>query len=110
LSEYIELRYQLTDCEAAHSTLPALQRALFEDGLGVCYINGSWKACEDTDNWQAEMAHPNAGDEWDIHCYGDLAAIVAVIRRVVEEAGRPDVRLYQRLPRGTSPPFRRIPL
>jgi hypothetical protein len=110
LSEYIELRYQLTDCEAANSTPPVLRRALFEDGLGVCDDTGSWKAFEDMDNWQAEMAHPNPGDEWTIHCYGDLAAIVAVIRRVVEETGRPDVRLYQRMPRGTSPPFRRIPL
>jgi hypothetical protein len=36
--------------------------------------------------------------------------VTAVVRRVVEDAGRPAVRLYQRMPRGIRPPYRRITL
>jgi hypothetical protein len=110
LSERIELRYQLTDSEAAYSTIPILRRQLFQDGLGVCYLSGGWCAFENRDNRQADLAHPNAGDEYVVVCYGELTASVEVIRRVVQEAGRPDVRLYQRMPQGTHSPFRRIAL
>src|SRR5262249_34940962 len=110
LSEHIELCYQLTDSEAAYSTIPVLRRALLQDGLGVCYLRGSWCAFENPDNPEADLVHPNAGDEYVVGCYGELTAIVEVIRRVVEEAGRPDVRLYQRMPQGARPPYRRIAL
>jgi hypothetical protein len=108
LGEHIELRYQLTDSEAAHSTIPVLRRALFQDGLGVCYLSGGWCAFANPDNPEADLVHPNAGDEYVVDCYGELTAIVEDIRRVVEEAGRPDVRLYQRMPQGARPPYRRI--
>jgi hypothetical protein len=108
LSEHIELRYQLTDCEEAYSTLPVLRRALFREGLGVCYLTGSWGAFEEPDN--VYLAHPKAADEYVIDCYGELAAIVEVFRRIVEEAGHPDVRLFQRMFQETSRPYRRIAL
>jgi len=108
LAEHIELRYQVTDCEAAYATLPALRHALFQDGLGVVYLSGGWGAVEDVDNPEADLSHPHAGDEFVIDCYGELAAVVAVIRRVVDEAGRPEVRLYQRMPDGNRQPYRRL--
>jgi hypothetical protein len=110
LSEQIELRYQLTDSEAAYSTLPVLRHALFQDGLGVCYLTGCWSAFGNTDNPEADLLHPNAGDEYVLDCYGELTAIVTLIRRVVEEAGRPEVRLYQRMPPGHDPLYQRIAL
>jgi hypothetical protein len=110
LSEHVELRYQLTNSEAAYSTLPVLGRSLFQDGFGVCYLLGSWSAFGNPDHPNADLVHPNAGNEYIVDCYGELAAIVALIRRVVEEAGRPEVRLYQRLPQGIWPPYRRIEL
>jgi hypothetical protein len=110
LSDHIELRYQVTKSEAARSTILALGRALFRHGLGVCSLLGSWSAFENADNPRADLMHPNADDEYIVVCHGDLTEIVEVIRRVVEEAGRPDVRLYQKLPQGSRPPYRRIPL
>jgi hypothetical protein len=111
LSERIELCYQLTDSEAANSTIPLLRRALFQDGLGVCYLScTTWCVVENPDNAEADLVPPNAGEEYDVVCYGELRAIVDVIRRVVEEAGCPDVRLYQRMPQDARPPYRRIAL
>jgi hypothetical protein len=110
LVERIELRYQLTDCEAAYATLPVLRRALFQGGLGVCYLIGGWGAFENAENPEADLVHPHAGDEYVIYCYGELAEIVAVIRRAVEEAGRPEVRLYQTMPLDSRPPYRRLAL
>ncbi len=110
LCECIELRYQLTESKAAYSTLPVIRRALFQGGLGVCYLSGSWSAFENVDNPHADLIHPNAGDEYVIYCHGDLAEIVAVIHRAVEEAGRPEVCLYQALPLDSRPPYRRLAL
>jgi hypothetical protein len=114
LSEHIELRYQVTDSEAAYSTLPVLCRTLFQAGLGVCYLTGGWYPDNPNANHECEIECygelPAVGDEYAIDCYGELSEIVPVIRRVVEEAGRPGVRLYQRMPRGTCPPYRRIAL
>jgi hypothetical protein len=114
LSEHVELRYQVTDSEAAYSTLPVLCRALFQDGLGVCYLTGGWYPDNPNAGHECEIECygelPAIGDEYVIDCYGELTAIIAVIRRVVEEAGRPAVRLYQRMPQGTYPPYRRIAL
>ena len=84
--------------------------ALFREGLGVCQVFGSWSAFANQDDPHADLDQPNAGDEYWLSCYGRLAEIVAVVRRVVEEAGRPDVRLYQRMPQGAGPPYRRIVL
>jgi hypothetical protein len=114
LSEHIELRYQVTDSEGAYSTLPVLYRALFQEGLGVCYLTGGWYPRNPNAGHKCEIESygelPAVGDEYVIDCYGEPTEIVAVIRRVVEEAGRPDVRLYQRMPHGTRPPYRRIAL
>ncbi len=110
LSERIELYYQITNSEAAYSTIPVLRRALFLEGLGICDLSGSWNAVEDPENLVAELGHPNAGDEYVLVCYGELSVIVQVIRRVVEEAGRPEVRLFQRLPPGSRQFYRRIAL
>jgi hypothetical protein len=110
LSERVELRYQVTRCEEAIGTIPVLRRTLQKEGLGVCEILGSWCAFENQVNPWADIVHPNAGDEFIVVSYGELAKIVAVFRRVVEEAGRPDVRLYQRMYLANSPPYRRIAL
>jgi hypothetical protein len=63
LASLTELHYQVTNCDAACETVPVLKRALFEHGLGVCYLIGSWTAVEDPEQAEAELAHPNAGDD-----------------------------------------------
>jgi hypothetical protein len=108
LADRVELCYQMTDTEAAFATVPALRRALFEEGLGVCYLTGSWTAFENEDDPHADLDCPNAGDECLLICHGGLAKISAVVRRVVDDAGRPDVRLYRKMPHGARPPYRRI--
>jgi hypothetical protein len=110
LAGLIELRYQLTNSEAAYSTLPALRRALFEEGLGVCELTGGWKAMEDEEVRRGDVGHPNAGDEYVLFCHARLRAVVAAVRRVVIAAGRPEVRLYQRLRGPTGWHYRRIEL
>jgi hypothetical protein len=110
LSRHAELCYQVTDSDAAYATIPALRHALFRKGLGVCYVTGSWSAFENQDDQHADLDHPHAADEYLLDCYAKLGDIVAVVRRVVEQAGRPGVRLYQRLPWGAEPPYRRLAL
>jgi hypothetical protein len=110
LSERIELYYQVTECAEAYSTVPVLRRALFEEALGVFGTSTGWFAFEGPDNPQAEFGDANRGVEYTIVCHGELAEILTLFRRVVEEAGRPDVRLYQRMYGANSPPFRRIAL
>jgi hypothetical protein len=110
LSRHVELCYQVTNSEAAYATIPALRDALFRRGLGVCKVFGSWSAFENQDDPHADLDHPNADAEYRLSCYGGLAEIVAVVRRVVEEAGRPEVRLYQQRDDETGPRFRRIEL
>jgi hypothetical protein len=106
----IELRYQVTNSEAAYATLPALRRTLFQEGLGFCELTGGWKATEDDAPSGADLDHPNAGDEYALFCHAKLREVVAAVRRVVEAAGRPEVRLYQRLRHGTGWHYRRIEL
>lgn len=108
LAPHVELYYQMTDFEAQHATVAALRQALFQEGLGVCYVTGSWTAFEG-DPEQADLGPPNA-TECLLDCYGELPEIVAVVRRVVEEADWPDVRLYQRRDDEPGPPYRRIAL
>jgi hypothetical protein len=110
LADRAELCYQVTDSEAAYATVSALRRALFQEGLGVCYLTGSWTAFENEDDPHADLDCPNADSECLLICYGTLAEVVAVVRQVVDDAGRPDVRLYQRMPPGARPPYRRIAL
>jgi hypothetical protein len=110
LSRHVQLCYQVTNSDAAYATIPALRDALFRRGLGVCDVFGSWSAFENQDDPHADLDHPNAGDEYWLSCYGRLAEIVAVVRRVVEEAGRPEVQLYQRRDDEAGPPYRRIEL
>jgi hypothetical protein len=110
LADRVELCYQVTDSEAAFATVPALRRALFREGLGVCYLTGSWSAFENEDDPHADLDCPNAADEYLMICYAKLAEVTAVVRRVVADAGRPDVRLYRRMPQGARPPYRRIAL
>jgi hypothetical protein len=110
LSQHIQLCYQVTNSDAANATIPALRDALFREGLGVCHVFGSWSAFENQDDPHADLDHPNADAEYWLSCYGSLAEIVAVVRRVVAEAGRPEVRLYQRLDDEAGPPYRRIEL
>ena len=109
LSPLIELCYQTTHSDAAYATVPALRDVLFRKGLGVCHVFGSWSAFENQEDPSAND-HPNADAEYRLSCYGSLAEIVAVVRRVVEKAGRPEVRLYQRLDDEGGPPYRRIEL
>jgi hypothetical protein len=110
LVDRVELCYQVTHSEAAYATVPALRRSLLQEGLGVCYCTGSWTAFENEDDPHADLDCPNADAEYLLICYGTLAEVTAVVRRVVEDAGRPAVRLYQRMPRGIRPPYRRITL
>jgi hypothetical protein len=100
----------VTDSDAAQVTIPALRDALFRRGLGVCHVYGSWTAFENQDDPHADLDHRNADTEYRLCCYGGLAEIVAVVRHVVEEAGRPEVRLYQRRDDEAGPPYRRIEL
>jgi hypothetical protein len=110
LSRRLELCYQVTASNAARATIPVLRDVLFRRGLGVCHVFGSWTAFENQDDPHAELDHPNADAEYRLSCCGRLAEIVAVVRRVVEEAGRPEVRLYQRRDDEAGPRFRRIEL
>jgi hypothetical protein len=110
LSRHVELCYQVTDTDAAQATIPALRDALFRRGLGVCHVLGSWSAFENQDDPHADLDHPQSDAEYRLYCYGGLAEIVAVVRRVVDEAGRPEVRLYQRRHDAAGPPYRRIEL
>jgi hypothetical protein len=110
LVERVELCYQVTQSEAAAATIPALRDALYRAGLGTCVVFGSWSAFENQDDPNADLDHPNADVEYQLTCYGELAEIVAVVRRVVDVAGRPEVRLYQRLDPESGPPYRRIEL
>lgn len=110
LSEGIELRYQVTESDAAYATVPALKRALYDAGLGVCYLSGGWSAFEGPCDQASDHRHPNEADEYTVVCHGEPDEVVAVVRRVVAEAGRPDVRLFQRLPYGADPPYRRLVL
>jgi hypothetical protein len=110
LSRHVELCYQTTNSDAAYATIPALRDVLFRRGLGVCHVFGSWSAFENQDDPDADLDHPNADAEYRLSCYGSLAEIVAVVRRVVEEAGRPEVRLYQRRDDEAGPRYRRIEL
>jgi hypothetical protein len=108
LADRVELCYQVTDSEAANATVPPLRRALFQEGLGVCYCTGSWSAFENEDDPHADLDCPNADAEYLMICYGKLAEVIAVVRQVIDDAGRPDVRLYRRMPQGSRPPYSRI--
>lgn len=110
LAPHVELCYQVTNSAAANATVPALREALFREGLGVCHVLGSWSAFENQDDPDADLNHPNADAEYTLSCHGQLAEIIAVVRRVVEEAGRPEVRVYQRLDDEAGPLYRRIEL
>ena len=110
LPEPVELRYQVTGSDAACATPPALKRALYDAGLGVCYSTGAWTAFEGSYDPDTDYSHPDEADEYVVVCHGGLDEIVAAVRRVVEDAGRPEVRLYQRLAADADPPFRRIAL
>jgi hypothetical protein len=110
LASHTLLHYQVTKCDSAYGTLPALRHALFEEGLGICYLMGSWTAVENPTNAAADLVHPNAGYEYIIDCYGEVAEVVGLLRCIVEDAGKPEVRLYQRMAHGSYPPYRRIVL
>ncbi|MBO0698910.1 MAG: hypothetical protein J2P46_10990, partial [Zavarzinella sp.] len=110
LARHVELCYQVTDSDAAQATIPALRDALFRRGLGVFDAVSSWSAFENQDDPDADLNHPNADAEYRLSCYGELAEIVGEVRRVVEEAGRPEVRLYQWGDDEAGPPYRRIDL
>jgi hypothetical protein len=74
------------------------------------HLTGGWSAFENQDDPNANLNHPHVADGFPLDCRWVLAEIVTVVRSVVEEAGQPDGRLYQRLPLGHDPPYLRIPL
>jgi len=108
IADHIELRYQLTRSDAAFATLPMIQRTLFENGLGICYLLGSWSAFENTEDPYSDLAHPNQADEYILSCYCDCPAVVELIRQIVTDAGNPEVRLYQLVDFEANPPYRRL--
>ena len=97
----------MTDSDDALGTVRMLSHALFQYGLGTCYLSGTWSAFE---NLNVDLVHPNADNEYIILSFGTVDAVVAVVRAVVQQAGNPDVRLYQKQPHNAEHPYRRIGL
>jgi hypothetical protein len=107
---HVELRYQCTKSEAALKSYCSVKQALYDAGLGRGYLLGSWSAFENVANPHTDISHPDRDDEFILKCYGKFDEIVSLIRRVVADAGNPDVRLYQYLFRNSPPYYSRIPL
>ena len=110
LYEVVELHYQITNSEEAYATLTMIKQSIFQEGLGVCYLLGSWSAFETLDTLENDSRDQDGGDEYVLECYGDLEEVIAIIYSVIQEVGRPNIRLYLKLARGSQPPYRRIML
>lgn len=102
------LCYQVPNSDPAYATVPVLKRALFDAGIGTCHLSGGWSAFDNPSEWEAELKRCNAGDEFIVYGFGELETAVSVIRRIVAESGQPCIRLFQRFPFGSEPPYRRL--